>query len=308
MNVVITGATGFIGRKLVSRLLVEGHAVLALTRNVEAARLRLPERCGCVLWNPPDGPEPRVLQTADAIVHLAGEGVAERRWTRARRQAIRQSRVAGTHALVTAVAALDPAARPPVLISASAVGYYGDRGDERLDEGTRPGNDFLARVCQEWEKEALAAQVLGVRTVVVRIGIVLGKGGGALEKILPPFRLGLGGRLGSGRQWMSWIHLDDLASLLMFLIGHRAAAGSINAVAPVPVTNAAFASALGRALGRPTVLPVPAIALRLALGEMSTVLLASQRVLPRAAERLGFVFRYPELGSALAELCAVGGR
>lgn len=307
MKVVITGATGFIGRKLVDRLLGEGHEVGVLTRQVDTARTRLPLRCVCHLWDPIAGPDTTLIRGVDALVHLAGEGVADGRWTPTRRRAIRQSRVAGTRALVKAVAALPKAARPRTVISASAIGYYGDRGDEVLDEDADSGTDFLAGVCRAWEREALAVQDLGVRSVVVRIGVVLGNDGGALAKMLLPFRLGVGGRLGSGRQWMSWIHRDDLVSLLVFLIGNGRATGPVNGVAPVAVTNAAFTAALGRTLHRPVLLPVPAVALRLALGEMASVLLASQRVVPRAAERLGFSFHYPEVAGALEELCAHDG-
>jgi uncharacterized protein (TIGR01777 family) len=304
VRIVITGATGFIGSHLVRRLLADGHALVALTRNVEGARRVLPVRCECHAWNPAASPEAAVLRGADALVHLAGEGIADRRWTPARKQAIRESRVAGTGALVRAIAALPDAARLATLISASAIGYYGDRGDEQLDEQAAAGSDFLAEVCRAWEHEAFAAGELGVRVAVVPIGVVLGKDGGALRKTLLPFRLGLGGRLGSGRQWMSWVHVDDLVGLFAHAIDHTEVSGVLNGVAPAPVTNAEFTAALGRALHRPAVLPVPAVALRLALGEMSAMLLASQRVLPRAAQRLGFEFRYPEIGPALADLCS----
>lgn len=304
MKIVMTGATGFIGRKLARRLIAEGHEVVALTRNVERARRVLPFRCVAHPWDPARGTEPATIRTADAIVNLAGEGIADRPWTPARKRAIRESRLTGTRGLVQAIAGLPAEARPRRLISASAIGYYGDRGDDQLDEDSPPGDDFLAAVCQAWEQEAFAAEKLGVRTAVVRIGVVLGKEGGALHKMLPPFRLGFGGRLGSGRQWMSWVHLDDLIGLFVYTIGHAEAAGAINGVAPAPVTNAAFTTALGHAVHRPALLPVPALALRLALGEMSTVLLASARVLPRAAERLGFQFRYPHVAGALADLCS----
>lgn len=341
MRILITGATGFIGSHLVRRLLAEGHAVVALTRNVEGARRVLPVRCECHTWNPAASPEAAVLRTADAIVHLAGEGIADRRWTPARKQAIRESRVTSTRALVRALAVLPATARPTTLLSASAIGYYGDRGDEQLDEqaagppvggppGRSPlgrsgqvvaaafgymlvrtgrqaptaGSDFLAEVCEAWEHEAVAAEELGVRVAVIRTGVVLGKDGGALQKMLLPFRLGLGGRLGSGRQWMSWIHVDDLVGLFAYAIAHTEVRGVLNGVAPTPVTNAEFTAALGRALHRPAVLRVPAFAPRWALGEMSSVLLASRRVLPRAARRFGFEFRYPEIGPALADLCS----
>jgi hypothetical protein len=304
VRILITGATGFIGSHLVRRLLAEGHAVVALTRHVEGARRVLPARCECHTWNPAASPEAAVLRGADAVVHLAGEGIADRWWTPARKQAIRESRVTGTRALVRALAALPAAARPATLLTASAIGYYGDRGDEELDEHSAPGSDFLGEVCTGWESEARAAEELGTRVAVIRIGVVLGKDGGALQKMLLPFRFGFGGRLGSGRQWMSWIHLDDLVGLFAFAIGHTEVRGVLNGVAPAPVTNAEFTAVLGRVLHRPAVLPVPAFALRLALGEMAVMLLASQRVLPRAAERRGFKFRYPEIGPALADLCS----
>jgi uncharacterized protein len=303
MKVVITGATGFVGRALVRRLIAAGHEIVALTRNLERAHAALPARCACESWSPAEGPDPAVIRGADAVVHLAGEGVADHLWTPARKQAIRDSRLGGTRALVRAIATVPSEARPRALISASAIGYYGDRGDEQLDEQSQPGNDFLAEVCTAWEQEAFAAEKLGVRTVVVRIGVVLGKEGGALQKMLLPFRLGLGGRLGSGRQWMSWIHLDDLVSLFVYLIGQADGAGVVNGVAPTPVTNAVFTAALGKVLYRPVILPVPAFALRLTLGEMSAILLASQRALPRAATQLGFTFRYPDIRGALADLC-----
>jgi uncharacterized protein (TIGR01777 family) len=306
MRILITGATGFIGSHLVHRLLGEGHAVVALTRNVQAARRVLPSGCECRAWKPAASPKAAVLGGADAIVNLAGEGIFDRRWTPARKQILRKSRVAGTRALVRALAALPAAERPTTLIAASAIGYYGDRGDEELDEAAAAGSDFLAEVCQAWEHEAFAAEELSGRVAVIRIGVVLGKNGGALQKMLLPFQLGLGGRLGSGRQWMSWIHVDDLVGLFAYAIEHTEVSGVLNGVAPVPVTNAEFTAALGRAVHRPAVLPVPATVLRLALGEMSTVLLTSQRVLPRAAQRLGFEFRYPEIGPALADLCSAG--
>lgn len=301
MRVTITGATGFIGRQLVRRLLADGHAVVALTRNVEAARRVLPVRCMCREWDATAGPEADILRGAQALVHLAGEGVADRPWTPARKQAIRDSRVLSTRSLVRALAALPADTRPATLISASAIGYYGDRGDEELDEQSTPGSDFLAGVCAAWEHEAFAAEPLGVRTVVIRIGVVLGKEGGALGRMLLPFRLGLGGRLASGRQWMSWIHLEDLVGLFARALVTGEATGVVNGVAPQPVTNAGFTAALGHALHRPALMPVPGFALRLVLGDMSTVLLASQRVRPRAAERLGFQFRYSEIGPALAD-------
>lgn len=302
MNVVITGATGFIGRPLARALVAAGHDVTALTRNVARAERLLPAGCAGKEWTPTEPVAPDLLRGVDAIVHLAGEGVADRRWTAERKQAIRDSRVYGTRALVDALASLPGNERPRTFVSASAIGYYGDRGDEALDERSSPGSDFLAEVCVAWEREAFKAAALGLRAVAVRIGVVLSKDGGALAKMLLPFRLGAGGPVGSGRQWMSWIHLDDLVALFTFALDDPAVSGPLNGAAPEPVVNRTFTAELGRALRRPALVPLPAFALRLAFGEMSSVLLASQRVLPAAAERLGFRFRHPRLPGALAEI------
>jgi uncharacterized protein (TIGR01777 family) len=305
MTIVITGATGLVGRPLVRQLLADGHDIRVLTRDVQRARQQLPARCRPFTWNPAAGTiDAAALAGAQAVVSLAGEGVAEGRWTAARKRAIRESRVAGTRLLVQTLASLPEDGRPTALISASAIGVYGDRGDELLDEEAVPGSGFLAEVCTAWEREVGAAERLGVRVAIVRVGIVLGKEGGALARMLPPFRLGLGGRIGSGRQWMSWIHLDDLVSLVAHATTHGEVRGVLNGVAPEPVRNADFTRTLGRALGRPTVFPVPAIGLRTALGEMAGILLASQRVVPQAAVRAGFAFRHPTLPAALADLLA----
>jgi uncharacterized protein (TIGR01777 family) len=248
--------------------------------------------------------DPSALRGADAIVHLAGEGIAEARWTASRKRAIRDSRVDTSLALVRALGQLDASVRPRVLVSASAIGWYGDRGDTPLHEQSAPGEGFLAEVCRDWEGAVFEAQALNVRTVAVRIGVVLGRDGGALKPLLPLFRLGLGGRVGSGRQWFSWIHLRDLVGLLRHVVENPRAVGPVNGVAPEPVTNATFTAELGRVLHRPAVLPVPAMALRAVLGEMSSVLLASQRVEPTAARQLGYSFQYPTLRSALDDLCA----
>jgi uncharacterized protein (TIGR01777 family) len=280
MRIAVTGAGGFIGGALVRCLSQDGHSAVAVARGV---------------------PDPAVLEGADAIVHLAGEPVAQR-WTAAAKQRIRASRVGGALRLVEALASLSNP--PATLVSASAIGYYGSRGDEVLTESSPPGSDFLASVCAEWEDAAARAAQSGIRVVTVRIGMVLGPRGGALAKMLLPFRLGLGGRLGSGRQWMSWIHLDDLVALIRFALGEGSLTGPVNATAPEPVTNAEFTRELGRALGRPAVLPVPAFALRLLYGEMAEVLLSSQRVLPAAAQAAGFSFRHARLAPALRHLLA----
>ena len=276
MNIVISGASGFIGQHLLKSLAQAGHAMRALSRHAPAESLR----------------------EADVIIHLAGEPVAQR-WTAAAKQRIRDSRVVGTRNLVETLASLPR--RPEVLICASAIGYYGSRGDEILTESSAPGSGFLPEVCVAWEREAQAAEAFGIRVVRVRIGVVLAAGGGALVRMLPPFRMGVGGRLGSGRQWMSWIHLEDLAALFQFAVESQVR-GPLNAVAPHPATNSDFTRELARVLRRPAVFPVPEFALRLLFGEMADVLLASQRVMPAAAEAAGFHFHFPQLAQALEGL------
>ena len=305
MRIVITGATGLIGRALARRLVHAGHQVVALSRDPAAAAHRLPARCQIAAWAPATGTVASdVLRGTDAVIHLAGEGVADRRWTPRRKQAIRDSRVETTRALVHALASLPTAERPPTFVGASAIGIYGERGDEPLDELSPGGSGFLADVCRQWELATLAASDLGLRTVVVRIGVVLGREGGALAHLLPVFRLGLGARLGTGRQWMSWIHLDDVVGLLSHAATHPGVAGVVNAVAPAPVRNTDFTRQLATAVHRPTALRLPAAVVRLLLGESATVVLSSQRVLPAAAESLGFHFAFPHLETALDDLCA----
>lgn len=303
LTVAITGATGFVGRRLVARLLDAGHRVVALTRSRAGAERLLPVRCQLVEWDPDRGPlAPDALDGVDGIVNLAGAGVADGRWSSARKDLIRRSRVDTTRLLVRALAALPAERRPRVLVSASAVGFYGDRGDEVVDERASQGAGFLAEVCTAWEREAFGAEALGLRTVAIRIGVVLGRGGGALARIVPPFRLGLGGRVGDGRQWMSWIHLDDLTALFAYALEHDDVRGVLNGVAPGAVTNADFTAALAGALGRPAVVPVPAIALHAALGEMASVLLEGQHVQPAATQATGFPFAHPEVGEALVDV------
>ena len=277
MKVVITGGSGFIGRAIANRLRTAGHIVTAIS-------LRTP-------------PSPEIFAGCNAVVHLAGEPVAQR-WTAAAKERIMNSRVQGTRTLVTALRQQAPA----VLISASAIGYYGSRGDEILTEAAPAADDFLGRVAAAWEEEALAAEPLGVRVARLRIGVVLGPNGGALARMLPPFRLGIGGRLGSGHQWMSWIHINDLIALIAFLMKESTVRGVFNATSPFPVTNREFTQALAEAVHRPAILPVPAFVLKLMFGEMSEVLLGSQRALPDAAQRAGFVFQHPDIFAALAQV------
>jgi uncharacterized protein (TIGR01777 family) len=293
MRTLITGATGLLGKALLARV----RDGVVLSRDPDQAVRRL----GAVAvhaWAPEAGSPPgAALQDVDVIFNLAGAPIAEGRWTAERKRSIRDSRVLGTRNLVAGMAAM--ARRPRVLVSVSAVGYYGDRGDEQLDEDASPGNDFLADVCVAWEGEALAAERLGVRVVCVRLGVVLAGQGGALARMLTPFKLGIAGRIGDGRQWMSWVYLDDAIGILLHASLDDRIRGGVNAVAPNPVTNAELTRVLGHVLHRPTVLAVPKLALRLALGEMSQVLTASQRVFPRVVERTGYLFHQPQLDSAI---------
>lgn len=301
MKVLITGATGFIGRRLVDALVDGGHEVTVWTRDTDAARAALPVRCDVEFWNG-RAVSPDAVCGFDGVVNLAGAGVADARWTDARKREIHESRERSTRALASALASAPQAERPSVFVSASAIGIYGDRGDDVLDERAAPGDGFLADVCRSWESEAMAVRAVGVRAVCVRVGIVLGRDGGALATMLPPFRLGLGGRLGSGAQWMSWIHIDDVVRLFVLALTDGNVAGAVGAVAPDAVTNREFTASLGRALGRPALFPVPAIGLRVALGEMASMLLASQRVAPSVALAHGFEFLHPKLEGALADL------
>jgi hypothetical protein len=292
MNITITGATGFIGRHIVPALIGRGDQVTILTRSPRAGLN--PKYAAWDAQSPP----PREALEADAVIHLGGESVAQR-WTAQAKARIRNSRIDGTRALVDGLGA---AARPPaVLISASAIGIYGSRGDEVLTERSQPGSGFLEDVCVAWEREAARAMELGIRIVNPRFGIVLGQGG-ALARMLPAFQAGLGGKLGSGDQWMSWIHMDDVVGLLLAALNHADLWGPLNATGPNPVTNAEFTKELARVLKRPAMVPVPIFALKLLFGEMAEVLVSSQRVMPGAAIRCGYEFRFPELGPALEAL------
>lgn len=303
MKALVTGGTGFVGPRLL-RLLDQPTV---LSRNPERAKASIGHLAGQILpWEPLDGPPPpEAFENVDVVFHLAGESVAEGRWTRAQKAKIRESRVIGTRHLVAGMNRSD--ATPSTLVSASAVGYYGNRGDEELTEQSSPADDFLAEVCKAWEDEAHAAQGHGVRVVTARTGIVLGAGGGALAKMLLPFRLGAGGPLGNGRQWMPWVHVADLARLYVHAAESPSVSGPMNAVAPTPVRNREFTKALARAVHRPAFMPAPYIGLRLVFGEFAQVLFASQRVLPKVALESGFVFQHPEIAEALRDILASGG-
>ena len=295
MHTIIAGGSGFLGKAFVSRLKADGHAVGILTRR---------PRAGVeddIAWTPDGsaGEWARSLEGVDAIVNLAGEGIADQRWSHARKQALKNSRLLSTRSLATAIGRLS---KPPaVFISGSGVGYYGARGEELITEAEPPGSDFLATLCVEWEREADQASPI-TRVVLLRTAPVLDPDGGALGKMLTPFRLGLGGPLGSGSQFMPWIHIGDWVDVVTWLITNRNARGAFNATSPAPVTNAEFTRTLGRVLHRPAIIPVPGFGLRLLVGELADSLLTGQRAIPARAVEMGFVFRFPELEPALRDL------
>ncbi len=302
MKLLITGGTGFIGRHLVPRLVEGGHELVVLTRDPSQAQRGLPYPIAFFPWRGLAAEPPgEALGGIDGVIHLAGEPLAASRWNASAKQRILDSRVLGTRSLMRALKA-QAQSSPQCVISASAVGYYGSRGETVLTEESSPGTDFLANVCRQWEGAVIGNLPEGCRPVLLRAGMVLGKGGGALARLRPIYRAGLGGALGNGRQWMGWIHVSDLVSLILHALETPSLHGAVNAVAPHPVRNREFNRALARVLHRPAWLPVPAPVLRLALGEMASVLLASQRVDPKKAVESGFHFRYPELGAALADL------
>ncbi len=301
--VLVTGATGLVGSRIVSALLARDTPLRLLTRDPEVATRRFGPRVSAIGWNgivPPS----TAVDGCDGVLHLAGEPVFGGLPTAARRRRIHDSRVNSTRALVCAIGDLPAANRPRSFVCASAVGFYGDRGDERLDEGATAGDGFLAEVCRDWEVAAGEAEAYGVRAARLRIGIVLAREGGALPRLALPFRFGVGGRVGSGRQWVPWIHIDDLVALFLAALDDEDLRGPINAVAPEPVRNLELTRVLGRVLKRPTLLPVPGFALRAALGELAGELLGSRRVVPTRALAHGFSFAQPNLESALVhELC-----
>lgn len=299
MRIVVTGATGFIGAHLSRTLRERGDEVIALSRDPDSVARRAPGVSRAYAWDPISEPAPaEALEQAAAVVHLAGESVVGR-WSEAKRRAIRDTRVLGTRNLVAGIVRLEN--KPQVLVSASAIGFYGDRAGEELSEQSSGGNDYLASVCRQWEEEALKIKALGVRLVRIRTGIVLARDGGALGAMLLPFQLGLGGPLGSGEQWWSWIHRDDLVTLIIHSIDNKID-GIWNGTAPNPVTQKEFARVLGRVLRRPAFLPAPAFALKLILGGFAAELLSSKKALPRAPEASGVVFKYRELEPALREI------
>jgi uncharacterized protein (TIGR01777 family) len=289
MRVTVTGATGLVGSRVVASLRARGDEVTILSRDPQQG----------VAWDPSNEPAPAdALADRDAVVHLTGENIAQR-WSDEAKRAIRESRVRGTRHLVQGLGELAAGERPQVLVSGSAIGYYGPHGDEPIDEEAPAGSDFLARICQAWEVEAEAAEQHGLRVVRVRTGVVLDRNGGALAKMLPPFKLGVGGPVAGGRQYISWVHPQDLVGIVLAAIDNERWQGAINATAPEPQRNRDFSKALGRALSRPALLPIPGVALSLLYGEMSEIVTKGARVLPAKALMLGYEFRYAQLDSAL---------
>ncbi|MGZ4200503.1 MAG: TIGR01777 family oxidoreductase [Thermoleophilaceae bacterium] len=298
MRVAVTGATGTIGRELVEALLDRGDAVTVLTRDVDRAAGELPDTHPVAWRDPLREPAPtEALNGRDAVVHLAGEPIAQR-WTAAAKQRIRDSRELGTRNLVAGLREAEP--RPRVLVSQSAVGYYGPHGDERIDESAPPASgDFLADAVVAWESEARAAEELGMRVVLTRTGVVLSESGGALAKMLPPFKLGVGGPVAGGRQYVPWIHMDDVVGVILRALDDDSWSGALNVTAPEPVTNRELSRALGRLLVRPAITPVPGFALGLLYGEMGSIVTTGQRAVPGRLLELGYEYRHPEFEAAL---------
>ncbi len=300
MRVFVTGGTGLVGGRLLDRLLARGDQAVVLSRRPDVARQRWQERREIVAGDPTQpGDWLKTLGGCDAVVHLAGENLFARRWSAAFKETLRSSRVQGTANIARAMSG-----SAQVLISGSAIGIYGPHGDETLDETAPPASDFLAQLCVDWESATQPAAEAGVRVVRLRTGVVLDRAGGALGPMVLPFRLFVGGPVGSGRQYMSWIHNDDMSGLILFLLDNPAASGLINATAPQPVTNREFGHAVGRVLHRPSFMPTPAFALRVMVGEAATVMTTGQRVVPRRALDLGYAFRFPEVEGALRDLLA----
>jgi uncharacterized protein len=300
VRVTVSGATGMLGRRLVEELLERGDDVTVLSRDSAKAERLFGGRVTAASWEEPKlgAPPAHTLSHRDGVVHLLGEPVAQR-WSDSARREIRDSRVLATRSLVAGLRALPDDERPAVLVSQSGSGFYGARGDETVAEDEPPGDDFLAGVCVAWEAEALAAAALGVRVAVTRTGVVLSSSGGALEKMLPPFKLGVGGPVAGGRQYVPWIHADDVSGALALCLADSRAEGPINLSAPEPVTNADLSRALGRVLRRPTVAPVPALAVKALYGEMAQIVTTGVRAVPARLQELGYEFRQPELEQAL---------
>ncbi len=303
MKILIAGASGFIGNKLLKKLVERNHKIVVLTRSLESSAFHVPISCETYKWNPETGEIPeQAFEDVGAVINLSGENIASGRWSSKRKAAIESSRVLSVQNLVSAMKNLDR--KPQVFISASAIGFYGDRGEDELDEKALPGSDFLSKTCQNWEKEIFKAESLGIRTVALRIGMVVGYDGGALKKMLPPFQMGVGGKLGDGKNWMSWIHIEDLTEMFIYALNVKSLSGPVNAVSPTPETNKRFTKIFGKVLKRPTIFSVPAVILKIAIGELSSLLLSSQKVTAKKIIQSGFSFKFSDLENALGEVCS----
>ena len=301
MKILVAGATGFIGKKLVKTLDQKGHEIVVLTRNRETARFHIPIHCEIQQWDPEKSPlSTNSLKDVDVVINLSGENIASSFWTETQKRKLMDSRKMSVRRIVKAMAVMNT--KPKVFISASAVGFYGNRSNEELQETSSAGEGFLSKVCQSWENEITEAEELGIRTVIFRLGMVLGHDGGALEKIMPAFKLGLGGKLGDGSQWMSWIHINDFIDMIVYSIENPSIKGIINAVSPNPVKNIEFTKTLGRLVKRPTILPVPGIALKVVLRDLSDLLLYSQKVSADKICKNGFKFTYSKIEQAFKEV------
>lgn len=304
MRIFVTGGTGLVGSRLVAKLLERGDEVLVLTRRPVFARFHLGERCKFVEGDVTQrGEWMEVVNTCDAVIHLAGEGIFDHRWNDEVKKSLAASRVKGTENVVAALTAPSQyRGGQKALICASAIGYYGPHGDEELTEESAPGDDFLAHLCVDWEKTARVAEGHRIRVAILRIGVVLDAHGGALKKMLLPFKMFVGGPVGTGKQYMSWVHIDDLVNLILFAVDRPDAEDVYNATAPQPVTNKEFSQALGQVLHRPSKVPTPRFALRVMLGEVADVITEGQRVLPKHAQAQGFAFRFNDINAALQDL------
>jgi uncharacterized protein (TIGR01777 family) len=307
MRVFVTGGTGLVGSRLVKKLLERGDQVTLLTRRLSVAKDLFGAGCTPVEGDPMmPGEWMKPLGDCDGVIHLAGENIFAKRWKEEFKALLFDSRIKSTQNIVQALAMQPkrPDGTPKVLVNASAIGYYGPRGDEELDETSSPGQDFLAHLCVEWEKAARAIEPVGVRLAMVRVGVVLDKKGGALKQMLTPFKLGMGGPVGNGKQYVSWIHHEDMTGLFLMALDNPLASGPINGTAPNPVTSKAFGKALGAALHRPAFMPTPVLMLRLAFGEVTNILATGQRVIPKKAMALGYAYKYPTVEIALSSIIA----